>query len=145
VTDTATGVGMTQQSVQAMITASQPSSRSQSAPTRTANTAFQISTTRDALAIYSIQITVTATIAAAQNGDVILEIAADVGFTASVQSLGINGIGQTLSIAAALQSVQPLSTQVMGFVPAGFYARIRTVNNTGTPSFSIRAAQEVLL
>lgn len=31
-----------------------------------------------------------------------------------------------------------------GYVPAGCYARLRTVNNTGAPTFSYRAGQEAL-
>lgn len=120
-------------------------SRSQTAATRSLNTAFQISTTRDTLATYSVQITVTASIAGGQNGDVILEIAADSAFTTSVQTLSIAGVGQTYSLAVALQGIQPQTSVVSGYVPAGFYARLRTVQNTGTPTFSFRAGQEVSL
>lgn len=118
---------------------------SQAAVTRTLNSSFQISTTRGALAIYSVQLTVTASIAGGQNGDVVLEIASDSGFTTNVQTLGIAGLGQTYTLAVALQGVQPQTSTVSGFVPPGYYARLRTVNNTGTPAFSVRAGQEVLL
>lgn len=118
--------------------------RSQAAATRSLNTAFQISATRDAWVSYSVQITVTASIAGGQNGDVVLEIASDSGFTANVQTLAINGLGQTYTLAIALQGVQPQTGVVTGYVPAGYYARLRTVNNTGTPAFSYRAGQEVL-
>ncbi|QBF27146.1 hypothetical protein EXN22_16140 [Pseudomonas tructae] len=118
--------------------------RSQSAATRALNTAFQISATRDAWVSYSVQITVTASIAGGQNGDVVLEIASDSGFTANVQTLAINGLGQTYTLAIALQGVQPQTGVVTGYVPAGYYARLRTVNNTGTPTFSYRAGQEAL-
>lgn len=119
--------------------------RTQSAQTRSLNTAFQISTTRDTLATYSVQITVTASIAGGQNGDVILEIASDSGFTTNVQTLSIAGLGQTYTLAVALQGVQPQTSVVSGYVPAGYYTRLRTVNNTGTPGFSFRAGQEVSL
>ncbi|CAI3798709.1 hypothetical protein GLGCALEP_02155 [Pseudomonas sp. MM221] len=118
--------------------------RSQSAATRALNTAFQISTTRDAWVSYSVQITVTASISGGQNGDVILEIASDSGFTANVQTLAISGLGQTYTLAIALQGVQPQTGVITGYVPAGYYTRLRTVNNTGTPVFSYRAGQEVL-
>jgi len=116
---------------------------SQSSATRALNTAFQISTTRPALVVYSVQITVTASIAGGQNGDVILEIASDSGFTTNVQTLSIAGNGQTYTLAVALQGVQPTTNIVSGFVPAGYYARLRTVNNAGTPAFTYRAGQEV--
>lgn len=118
--------------------------RSQSAATRSLNTAFQVSTTRDAWVSYSVQITVTASISGGQNGDVVLEIASDSGFTANVQTLAISGLGQTYTLAIALQGVQPQTGVVTGYVPAGYYARLRTVNTTGTPAFAYRAGQEVL-
>lgn len=119
--------------------------RVQSAVTRALNTAFQISATRDADVSYSVQITVTASIAGGQNGDVILEIAADSGFTTSVQTLAIFGSGQTYTLAIAIQGVQPQTSVLAGFVPAGFWTRLRTVNNVGVPTYSYRAGQEVLL
>lgn len=69
-------------------------------------------------------------------GDVILEIASDSGFTANVQTVSIAGLGQTYTLAVAIQGVQPQTSVVSGFVPAGYYARLRTVNNTGTPTFT---------
>ncbi len=117
----------------------------QSQPSRTLNTIFQLSTTRAAMVSYSVQITVTATIAGGQNGDVILEIASDAGFTTNVQTVAIAGNGQVYTLAIALQGVQPTTNVLSGFVPIGYYVRLRTVNNTGTPGYSIRAQQEALL
>jgi hypothetical protein len=119
--------------------------RSFANPARSLNTAFQVSTTRDALVSYSVQETVTASIAGGQNGDIILEIANDSGFTSGVQTLAIAGLGQTYTLAVALQGVQPQTTCVAGVVAAGKHVRLRTVNNVGTPTYSIRATQEVLL
>ena len=118
--------------------------RTQSSATRALNTAFQISSTRDAMANYSVQCVITASIAGGQSCDVILEIATDSGFTTGVQTLGIVGTGQTYTLAIALQGVQPQTEQLTGYVPAGYYARIRTVSVTGAPTFSYRAGQEIL-
>lgn len=118
--------------------------RSQASATRSLNTAFQVSATQDSWVSYSVQITVTASIGGGQNGDVILEIATNSGFTTGVQTLSITGTGQTYTLAIALQGVQPQTGVVSGFVPAGYYARLRTVNNAGTPAFSYRAGQEAL-
>jgi len=117
----------------------------QSSATRSLNTIYQVSGTRPAWVTYSVQLTVTATIAGGQNGDVVLEIASDAGFTASVQTLSISGLGQVYSLAVAIQGVQPQTGVVSGFVPAGYYVRLRTVNNTGTPAYLFRAGQETLL
>lgn len=118
--------------------------KSQSSATRTLNTAFQISATRDADVRYSVQCTITASISGGQQCDVILEIASDSAFTSNVQTLGIVGTGQTYTLAVALQGVAPQTAQVTGYVPAGYYARLRTVNVTGSPTYQFRAGQEVL-
>lgn len=118
---------------------------SQSSQTRTLNTIYQISATRGTLAFYSVQITATASIGSGQNGDVILEIASDSGFTTNVQTLSINGNSQTYTLAIALQGVQAITAVVSGYVPAGYYTRLRTVNNTGTPTYAYRAGQEVVM
>lgn len=122
-----------------------PAAPSQSQPARALNTIFQISTTRPAIVTYSVQIVVTANISGGQNGDIILEIASDSGFTTNVQTLAIGGNGQTYTLAIALQGVQPTTNNLTGFVPVGYYVRLRTVNNTGTPTYSMRAQQEALL
>lgn len=118
--------------------------RSQSAATRTLNTVFQVSATRDAQVQYAVQCTVTSSIGSGQDGDVFLDIAADAAFTTSVQSVDVSPCSQVVTLAIALQSVQKGSVSVRGFVPAGYYARIRTVNNTGSPAFLYRLGQEVL-
>lgn len=122
-----------------------PATPSQASASRSLNSSFQISATRNALVSYSVQLTVTASISGGQNGDVILEIASDSGFTTNVQTLAITGLGQTYTLAVALQGVQPQTGVVSGYVPAGYYARLRTANNTGTPAYSYRAGQEIQL
>lgn len=119
--------------------------RSQAAASRALNSAFQVSATRDAIVSYSVQLTVTASITGGQNGDVVLEISTDSGFTTGVQTVAIAGLGQTYTLAIALAGVQPQTGVVSGVVPAGYYARMRTVNNTGTPTYAVRAGQETLL
>lgn len=122
-----------------------PVARSQSSVSRSLNSVFQVSATRDSLVSYSVQITVTASIAGGQNGDVILEIASDAAFTLNVQTLAVSGVGQTYTLAVALQGVQPQTSPVFGMIPAGYYARLRTVSNTGAPAFLYRFGQETLL
>lgn len=120
------------------------STPAQSSASRSLNTPFQVSSTRLAHVKYAVQQTVTASIAGGQNGDVILEIASNSAFTTNVQTIDINGGGQTYTLAVALQGVQPLTTSVSGWVPAGYYVRIRTVSNTGMPAFLYRSGQELL-
>lgn len=118
--------------------------RSQASATRALNSAFQISATRDAFVSYSVQTTVTASIGGGQDGDVFLDIASDSGFTANVQSLAVAPCSQTYTLAIALQGVQKCAANLAGYVPAGYYARLRTVANTGAPVFAYRLGVEVL-
>jgi len=113
--------------------------------TRALNTPFQISTTRNALATYTVQMTVTASISGGQNGDVLLETADDSAFTANVETVNLTGFGLTYTLAVALQGVQPDKRSVMGAIAAGKWVRLRTVNNTGTPTFSYLGGQEILM
>lgn len=118
---------------------------SQSSATRALNTAFQVSTTRPALVTYTGSITVTASITGGQDGSQILEIASDSGFTANVQTLSSARSSQTYSLAVAIQGVQISNTVLHGWIPAGYYVRLRTVNTTGTPTYSYVSGQEVLM
>lgn len=118
---------------------------SQASATRSLNSAFQISSTRAALVFYSVRITTTVSIGSNQDGDVILEIASDSGFTTNVQTVAIGENGQTISVALALNSVQAQTMVLSGYIPIGYYVRIRTVNNTGTPVYLYRSGQEALI
>jgi hypothetical protein len=119
-------------------------SPAQAQATRSLNSAFQISSSRQAMGVYSVQCTITASIAGGQNCDIIFEIASDAAFTTNVQTVSICGDGQTYTLAIALQGIQPSTKVCFGWVPAAYYTRLRTVQNTGTPSFSFRAGQEIL-
>lgn len=118
---------------------------SQSAATRSLNTAFQVSSSRASMVFYSVRIATTVSIGSNQDGDVILEVASDSGFTSNVQTISIAENGQTITLAIALNSVQTQTIVVSGYVPIGYYVRLRTVNNTGTPTYTFRAGQEVLM
>lgn len=114
--------------------------------TGTGATGFQVSSMRDAFVTYSPKIVTTATIAGGQDGYTVLEIAATNSATAGDwKELGRVENGQTLSLAIALQSIQPVGAPLTGMVPAGWYTKIRSVNVTGTPTFSSVSGQEVLL
>lgn len=116
----------------------------QAAAVRPLNTAFQVDVDSPAFVTYSVQCTVTASISGGQNGDVILEVASDQAFTQNVQALSMAGLGQTYTLAVALQGVQPQTALVSGWVPPGYWVRIRTVNNVGVPVYSFRGGQEVV-
>lgn len=119
--------------------------RSFSSPTRSLNSAFQISNSRDSLASYSVDIAATISLTTGQTGTVYLKYADDSGFTTNVIEVCrfINGNSGSLTI--GLNLTQTNTAMISGMIPAGKYAQIVTQNNTGTPSFTYRSGQEVLM
>lgn len=120
-------------------------SRSFSYTTRGLNSCFQISATRDALVTYSVDIQTSLSLVAGQQGTVYLEIFTNSGCSAGTQEVTrfVNGQTGTLTIGLALQ--QNVTGTLTGVIPAGSYLRLRTENNTGTPTFTARPGQETLL
>lgn len=116
----------------------------QSSATRSLNSAFQISATQNSTASYSVDIATSLSLTTGQVGTVFLEICPISGFSTGVQELGrfVNGQTGTLTIGLALS--QTGTANLSGFIPAGYYARLRTANTTGTPTFTYRSGQEVV-
>lgn len=119
--------------------------RSFAFPSRTLNSAFQISTTRDASVSYAVDIGATLTLTGGQTGTVILEIADDSGFTTNVQTVNSTANGNTGTLTIGLSLTQTSTATLAGIIPANKFVRLRTVNTTGSPSFTYRTGQEVLL
>lgn len=114
--------------------------------TAAAANGWQLSSTRASMASYSVNIATTATIGVASDGYVVMEIAATNSVTASDwKEVGRARSGQTLTLALVLQSVGNNSKQLMGIVPAGYYVRLRSVNASGTPTYTFVSGEEVLL
>lgn len=110
-------------------------------PVRPLNTAFQISTTRDCMVSYSTDIACSGILLAGQSGSVILEYADNSAITTNV----IN-CGQSTQSAGGVLNVSTIGTaNNVGIIPSGKYVRIRTVNNTGAPTFTFKSSQETLL
>lgn len=119
--------------------------RSQSAATRSLNSAFQVSTTRDSQVDYSVDVAATLSLVTGQSGTVVLEMATNSGFTTGVQTLSRYTNANSGSLTIGLNLTQIGTANLNGYVPAGNYVRLRTVNNTGTPTFTYQAGQETLL
>lgn len=114
--------------------------------TAAAANGFQLSTTRDAAVSYGVQISTTATIGGNASGYVVLEIAATNSTTAADwKEISRITNSQTITLALALQSVQISGGALQGMIPAGYYARLRTVNVSGTPTYTFNSGQEVLI
>lgn len=118
---------------------------SRSLTTSTGAAGFQVSSTRDAAVNYNVTSSTTATIGGASSITVVLEIAPTNSVTAGdwVEISRFSN-GQTITLALALQSVQTGAGSLGGVVPAGYYAKLRTISS-GTASASYNTGQEVLL
>lgn len=118
---------------------------SRSLVTGTGATGFQVSSTRDAFVTYNTTSSSTATIGGASSITVVLEIAPTNSSTAGdwVEISRFSN-GQTITLAVVLQSVQTGAGNLTGIVPAGYYAKLRTIT-TGTASATYNTGQEVLL
>lgn len=113
--------------------------------TGTGATGFQVSSTRDAEVRYSSTIVTTSSIAGSQNGTVVLEIAStDSATPAAWSEIGRCTNGTSYTLAVAIQGVSTQACQITGYVPAGYYAKIRSINNSGTPTYTYNSGQEVL-
>lgn len=119
--------------------------RSFSNPTRTLNTAFQISTSQDAEVSYSVDISTSVSLSGGAVGTVYLRYADDSGFTTSVVEVGRTVNGNTGTLVIGLTLNQTVTGQINGIVPSGKYVKLITENTTGTPTFSFRSSQEVLI
>lgn len=128
------------QEVQSLITP-----KVQSVANRSLNTIFQISATRDSIVNYCINVSCTLSISGGQTGTVFLEIASNAAFTTNVQQIVSLVNGNTGTLTIGLNIVQNYTGTVSGFVPAGYYCRIRSSNTSGTPTFSYVSGQETLL
>lgn len=115
--------------------------RSITNPTRSLNTAFQLSTSQDALVSYAVDITVASLLIGGTSGRVVLEYANEVGFTTGVTTVTSCGS----STGGVLNITNVNTANLSGVIPAGKYVRLRTMNVTGNPTFTYQSAQETLL
>ncbi len=119
--------------------------RAFSNPVRTLNTAYQISATRDCQASYSIDITTSLSLLAGTSGTVFFETAENVAFTTNVKTIASFTNANTGALAVGLNLNQTETADMTRIVEAGLYVRLRTANNLGTPTFTFKNSQEVLL
>lgn len=129
----------------AMIAAAAPAARSQSVQTRTLNSIYQPNASRDILANYSVNIATVLTLSGGQSGTVNLQISPSATFASGVETIGSFTNGNTGTLVVGLTLNQVTTAVLSGEIPAGFYSRLQTVNNTGTPIFTYVCGQEVLL
>lgn len=122
-----------------------PTARSQSSSSRSLNIIFQVSATRWSLVRYSVDISTTVSLSGSQVGQVVLEMATNAAFTTGVQTIQQFSNGNSGTLVIGLVLTQLNTACLSGDIPAGNYVRLRTVNLTGTPTFTYQAGQEVLV
>lgn len=120
-------------------------SRTFNFPSRSLNSAFQISSSQDALVSYAVDISCTMSLTSGQAGTVTLQYADDSGFTTNVKTVQGGQSGNTGTLTIGLALTQLGTIDLSGIIPAGKYVKLVTANSTGTPTFTYRSASETLL
>jgi len=128
-----------------VITINTPVSKTFSSPTRSLNTAFQIDASRDIAVSYSVDISCALSLSGGQAGTVYLRYADDSAHTTNVKEVCRFAQSNTGTLTIGLALNQIATGAVSGIIPAGKYVKLVTENNTGTPTFTYRSGQEVLL
>jgi len=120
-----------------------PASATRTLVTSTGAVGFRPSTTRNTLASYNIKITSTASIAGNADGSVVLEVCPTNSATAGDWiEIGRQSNSQVLSLAVVLNSVQGQGVPLIGVIPTGWYAKLRTITTTGTVGFTYVSGSE---
>lgn len=113
--------------------------------TRSLNTAFQVSATKAAMVTYTVDIGATLSLTSGETGTVTLQYADDSGFTTNVKTVQSSANGNTGTLAIGLGLTQTSTASLTGIIPAGKYVKLVTANTAGTPTFTYRNQQEVIL
>lgn len=108
-------------------------------PVRTFNSAFQVSTTRNAQVQYTAQIVAAISLAVGQTGTIYLETSPN-NSTWTIQDQFTNGNTGTLAVGFSL--TQTMAQSLGAYVPAGYWVRLRT---TGNATITYITSQEVQL
>lgn len=113
--------------------------------TRSLNTCFQVSSSRDAFVSYSVDILTTLTLTTGAQGTVYLRIYTNSSCTTGTQEVVRFVNGNTGALTIGLNLSQNVTGTLSGVIPSGSWVQLVTENNTSTPTFTARPGQEVLL
>lgn len=107
---------------------------------------FQISSSKDTSVNYSVSISTSVSLSGNSSGYAVLEICSTNSVTpGDWAEIARTASGQSGSLVVGLVLNQTGGGNLSGMVPAGYYARIRTVNVSGTPTYAMNGQQEVTL
>lgn len=113
--------------------------------TSTGAVGTQLSSTRDGVIRCSVTITTQISLSGNSTGYVVAEVAPTNSATAGdwVEAGRVTS-GQTGTLVVGLTLNQLGGGQVSADVPAGYYAKFRSVNTNGTPSYTVNGCQQTL-
>lgn len=111
--------------------------------TLTTATGTRLSTTKTSNVMYSVNIVTTASIGGSAAGEILLETSPTNTSTSTWTVVNRVKNSQTISLAVALNSVQDITYSLMGNVPSGYYVRLRSINVSGTPTYTFVTGQEM--
>lgn len=133
------------QSIKDAIDAASPLAAVSSMVSRSLNSAFQVSSLRPQDVEYAVDISATISLTGGQSGTVFLEMANNSGFTGTVTTLDEFTASNTGTLTLGLSLTQVITAKLSARnIPIGNYLRIRTSNNTGTPSFTYKRGRETV-
>lgn len=112
--------------------------------TRSLNTCFQVSSTRDATVNYAVDVGTTLSLSGGTTGTVYLRTYTNSSCTTGAQEITRFVNGNTGTLTVGLNISQNVTGTVSGVIPAGKYVQLVTENTTGTPTFTSRPGQETL-
>lgn len=142
--------GFTQDDIQFLFGGAEGVNRTEAAlslslQTSTGAVGTQVSTTHDALVTINGTAQITSNIAGAASADIIVEVAPTNSATAGDWvERGRIGTSQTYTLAIALQGVGIQKSQVVAFVPKGYYIKARSVG-TGTFTNTLGTVRKMVL
>lgn len=128
--------------VSGVISAARLPARSFNYTTRSLNTCFQVSSTRDAIVTYGVEVQTSLSLTGGQQGTAYLRLYTNSACSAGQQEVTRFTNGQTGALTVGLSITQTVTGILHGVVPAGMWAQIVTENNTGSPGFTARPGQE---
>lgn len=105
---------------------------------RTLNSSFQVSDQRMGIVSYNVQITNAATVVLGNSGQILLEISPDNSSWTTIST-------STASMGSGVLVTAISTATVFGYVPRGYYVRIRSNNLSGTPTYGAPSGVEILI
>lgn len=118
-----------------------PAAKTFNYPSRTLNSCFQISSTKDADFHYKVDVTTGLSLTTGAQGTVTATSYTNSGCTTAAQSIVDGTSSQTGTLIVGLGINQIASIGLDGTLPANKWLKITTANTVGAPTFTIRGVQ----